>query len=288
MRSAGLNVADCFGVLGKPFPIRLLLGLTRPKLGIPGMDGAGVVEAVGARVTRFKPGDAVFGSGYGTCAELARFPEDHLALKPDEIPFEEAAALPTAGLAALHAIRDCMKIDAGRTLLINGASGGVGAFAVQLAAMAGAEVTAVCSARNEGFVRSLGARQVVDYASADFTRSGQVWDFILDNVENRTLAECRRVLAPRGTLVLNSGTGAEGIRFFVRLVKPVLLTGFVRQRLRRHVSTPNGRDLEYLARLVALGKLRVVIERKWPLEQVASALAHIEEGHTRGRIVVGL
>jgi NADPH:quinone reductase-like Zn-dependent oxidoreductase len=286
MKAAGLNVADCFAVTGKPFPARLAFGLTKPSLGIPGMDGAGVVESVGPGVTEFKPGDEVFGSGTGTCAEYASFKKHHLVMKPTELDFTEAAAIPIAGLAALHAVRDCMRIKQGHKLLINGASGGVGSFAVQLAVLMGAEVTAVCSAQNVDLVRSLGAHHVLDYTKQDFTDSRNRWDFILDNVENHDINRCRRVLTERGMLVLNSGTGSDGLGFFIRLVKPVLLNGFTRHKLRRHVSGVKAADLNELGRLAAQKKIRVVLEKAWPLEQTAAALTHISKGHTRGRIVI--
>jgi NADPH:quinone reductase-like Zn-dependent oxidoreductase len=286
MKAAGINIADCFSVLGKPFPIRLMLGLTKPTLGIPGMDGTGVVESVSSNIKKFKPGDEVFGSTLGTCAEYAVFKENQLVHKPRQLSFEEAAAMPISALAALHGLRDCMKIKPSDKILINGASGGVGCFAVQLANQMGAEVTAVCSSRNIEMMQSLGAHHVMDYSKEDFIKSGKRWDFILDNVENRTIQECRKAPTERGTLVLNSGTGSEGLEFFVKLIKPVLLSGFLKQNLRRYVSSFNADDMVHLGSLAAVGKLKVMIERVWPLTQTAEALTHVYRGHTRGRVVI--
>jgi NADPH:quinone reductase-like Zn-dependent oxidoreductase len=273
-------------VRGAPFAVRLVTGLRKPKYGVPGFDLAGRVEAVGTDVKQFQPGDEVFGASTGTCAEYARAAERNLALKPAGLTFEEAAAIPTSALAALHGLRDVGKVQPGQKVLINGASGGVGSFAVQLAKSFGADVTGVCSTRNVDLVRSLGADHVVDYTREDFTRGGQRYDLIFDNVENRSLADCRRVLTPTGTLVLNSGTGAQGIGMLVRLVKPLVLSPVVRQRLRRYLSVPSHEDLVVLKELVESGKLRPVIDRTYPLRETPAALAHIEGGHARGKVVV--
>lgn len=284
--AAGLHVGDSFGVRGSPLPMRAATGLRRPKHGIPGFDVAGRVEAVGPGVTRLRPGDEVFGACTGACAEYARAGEDKLALKPAGLTFEQAAALPTSALAALHAVRDAGKVKPGQHVLVNGASGGVGTFAVQLAKWLGAEVTGVCGPTNVDLVRSIGADHVIDYTREDFTRSGQRYDVILDNVENRSLAECRRALTRTGTLVLNSGTGARGIRLVVRLLKPLVLSPFTRQTLRRFLSTPNYQDLLVLKNLVDSGKLTPVIDRTYPLDQTPEALRYIEEGHARGKVVI--
>jgi NADPH:quinone reductase-like Zn-dependent oxidoreductase len=286
VRAAALHVGDCFAVRGTPFPMRLMTGLLKPRPGIPGFDVAGRVEAVGARVRRFRPGDEVFGSGRGTCAEYACIGQDALAPKPASLTFEEAAAVPTSALAALHALRDVGRVRPGQQVLINGAAGGVGTFAVQLARSFGAEVTGVCGPTNVDMVRSIGADRVIDYTREDFTRGGRRYDVILDNVENRSLAECRRALAPGGTLILNSGTGAHGIGMVIRLAKPLVLAPFVRQRLRRFLSNPNHKDLVVLMELAERGKLRPVIDRTYPLSETAAALAHIEGGHARGKVVV--
>jgi NADPH:quinone reductase-like Zn-dependent oxidoreductase len=288
VHAAGLHIGDCFAVRGSPFAVRFVTGLLRPNPGIPGFDVAGEVEAVGSRVTRFRPGDRVFGACQGSCAEYVSSTEDNLATLPAGLTFVDAAAVPTSGLAALHALRDVGKVQPGHRVLINGASGGVGTFAVQIAKSLGAEVTGVCSSANVELVRSIGADRVIDYTRDDFTRGGARYDLILDNVENRPLSECRRALTPTGTLILNSGTGAHGLDMLIRLMKPLVLSPFVRQRLRRYVSTPARADLETLKTLCESGKLRPVIDRTCALQDTPDALRYIEQGHTRGKVVVNL
>jgi NADPH:quinone reductase-like Zn-dependent oxidoreductase len=255
--------------------VRLVTGVLKPKRGIPGFDVAGEIERVGSRVTRFRPGDGVFGACQGSCAEYVSTSEATLVSKPGDLTFVEAAALSTSGLAALHALRDVGKVQPGQKILINGASGGVGTFAVQIATSLGAEVTGVCSTTNTDMVRSIGADHVIDYTRDDFTRGTTRYDLIFDNVENRPLSECRRVLTSDGTLILNSGTGAHGVDMLIRLVKPLVLAPFVRQRLRRYLSTPNHADLEILKRLVESKKLRPVIDRTYPLHDTPAALRYI-------------
>jgi NADPH:quinone reductase-like Zn-dependent oxidoreductase len=286
VHAAALHIGDCFSVRGEPYLIRTVSGLFKPMYGVPGFDLAGRVEAVGNKVKQFRPGDEVFGAGHGTCAEYACTGEARLALKPANITFEEAAALPTSATPALQAMRDVGKVRPGQRVLINGASGGVGTFAVQIAKAFGAEVTGVCGPTNVDMVRSIGADHVIDYTQEDFTQGGRRYDFILDNVENRSLSDCRRVLAPTGTLLLNSGTGATGVSMLVRMFKPLVLSLFVRQKLRRHITSPNHNDLAVLADLVESGQLQAVIDRKYPLEQTPEALAYIEGGHARGKVVV--
>lgn len=287
VHAAGLHPADVFSVKGSPFPIRMETGLRRPRHGIPGFDVAGTVEAIGPGVTRFQVGDEVFGAGDGTAAELTAAREDRLVTKPAELSFEQAAALPTSGLAALHGLRDAGRLEAGQRVLINGAAGGVGHFAVQIARAMGAHVTGVASGRNAELLHSLGAHHVIDYTRDDFTATGP-YDLILDNVENRPLGEVRRALAPRGTLLLNSGTGASGVRFFVRLVRPILLSPFVGHSLKRFLSTPNAEDLAHLRDLAADGRLRAVVDRTWTLAETLDALRHIERGHSRGKVVIAV
>ncbi len=286
VRAAGLHVGDCFGVKGMPFPVRLFSGLFRPKYGVPGFDVAGTVEAVGAHVKTYSPGDEVFGSALGTCAELVRASPNTLVPKPSKLTFVEAAAIPTSGLAALHGLRDTGKLQPGQLVLINGAAGGVGTFAVQIAKALGAHVTGVCSTRNIEMVRALGADQVVDYTQQDFTQGSTRYDLILDNVENRSLSDCRRALTDVGTLVLNSGTGAEGLAMMVRLLKPLVLAPFVRQKLRRYVSTPNHADLLVLSQLAESGQLKPLIDKTYPLAETRAALEYIDSGHARGKVVV--
>lgn len=286
VQAAAVHVGDCFGVRGSPFLMRMATGLFRPKHGIPGYDFAGVVSSVGKNVSRWSVGQAVFGASEGTCAEYVRVSADTVADKPDNLSFEEAAAVPTSALAALHALRDTGKVVAGKRVLINGAAGGVGTFAVQLAKSLGAEVTGVCSTRNVGLVRSLGADQVVDYTQEDFASQTGAYDLILDNVENRSLAECRRALTPDGMLILNSGTGASGVRLLWRIMKPLLLSPWVGHRLRRFLSVPNREDLEVLAVLLGSEKLRPVVDRAYPLDALPEALRYLEQGHARGKVVV--
>jgi NADPH:quinone reductase-like Zn-dependent oxidoreductase len=286
VHAAALHVGDYFGVMGAPLPIRMSTGLLKPKHGVPGYDVAGRVEAVGGDVKRFQPGDEVFGSCGGSCAEYICTGEDGLALKPAGLTFEEAAALPTSGLAALHGLRDAGKTKPGQQVLINGASGGVGTFAVQIAKSFGAEVTGVCGTKNMEMVRSIGADHVVDYTQEDFTQGGPRYDLILDNVENRSLSDCRRALSPAGTLILNSGTGASGLGLMVRLIKPLVLSPFSRQKLRRYLSSPDHQDLTVLKELVESGKLKPVIGKTYPLAEVPAALRHIEGGHARGKVVI--
>ena len=286
VHAAGLHIGDCFSVRGAPFAMRMVTGLLKPKHGVPGFDLAGQVESVGKNVKNFQPGDEVFGAGNGTCAEYACAKHNNLALKPVNLAFEAAAALPTSALAALHALRDAGKVQAGQKVLINGASGGVGTFAVQIAKSFGAKVTGVCSTTNVKMVRSLGADHVIDYTQEDFTQGGQRYDLIFDNVENRSLADCRRALTPTGTLILNSGTGAQGIKMIVRLVKPLVLSPFVRHTLRRYLSRPNHEDLVVLKKLVESGKLTPVIDKTYPLRETPAALGYIEGGHARGKVVI--
>jgi len=286
--AAGLHIGDCFGVRGAPLPMRLATGLLRPKHAVPGTDIAGRIEAVGAGVTILKVGDEVFGACHGACAQYARAGENQLAPKPANLTFEEAAAVPTSGVAALHGLRDAGRLRPGQKVLINGASGGVGTFAVQIAKAFGAEVTGVCGSANQDTVRLLGADRVVDYTELDFTRGPQRYDLILDNVENRTLSHCRRALTPAGTLVLNSGTGARGLKLMARLLTPLVLTLFTRQTLRRFLSSPNQRDLLELKTLIEDVKVTPVIDKVYQLGETPAALRHLEGGHTRGKVVVSL
>jgi NADPH:quinone reductase-like Zn-dependent oxidoreductase len=285
-RAASLHPGDLFAVLGSPFPVRLATGLRRPKVGVPGFDVAGTVEAVGTAVTQFRPGEEVFGVGIGTCAELVRAKAAVVVRKPAPIGFEEAAAIPTSALAALHGLRDAGGLQPGQRLLVNGASGGVGSFAVQIGRILGAEVTGVCSTANVELVRSLGASHVVDYTHEDFTAGEDRYDLILDNIENRPLSAVRRALTPGGTLVLNSGTGATGLRMLARLVWPLVLSPFTSHRLRRFISNPKRADLEWLAQRVAEGSLRPIIGSRYALAETATALRLIESGHSRGKVVV--
>ncbi|MBL4770035.1 MAG: NAD(P)-dependent alcohol dehydrogenase [Planctomycetes bacterium] len=288
VHAASLHAGDCMCVKGSPGIVRIATGLFRPKNRVPGFDVAGVVDAVGKDVTHFQPGDQVFGTCEGACADYAVVEEDRLALKPTTLSLQEAAAVPTSGLAALHGLRDAGQLLPGQDILINGAAGGVGHFAVQIAKSYGARVTGVCSAGNADMVLGLGADQVLDYHTQDFAADGARFDVIFDNVENRDLADCRAALKERGTYIANSGTGATGLRFLVRLFKPLLLSPFIRQTLKRYVSITTRRDLECLKDLIDAGKLRPVIGNTFTLAEVPDALALIDTGHSRGKSIINL
>jgi len=287
VRAAALHIGDCFAVTGSPLPVRMVSGLRRPKYGVPGFDVAGDVAAVGANVTAFRPGDAVFGVGHGTCAEYTRASVTSLAAKPVGLTYEEAAAIPTSALAALHGLR-AAKLRAGQTILINGAAGGVGTFAIQIAKTFGAEVTAVCSTPNVDVMRSIGADHVIDYTREDFTAGGARFDVVFDNIENRPVDECRRALTPDGTLVLNSGRGVGGLGMVVRLTSPLVRSLFGRQKMRRFISSANAADLALLRSLVEEGKLRPVIDSTYALRETVTALRRIEAGHARGKVVIAV
>ncbi|MFT5142084.1 MAG: NADPH:quinone reductase-like Zn-dependent oxidoreductase [Rhodothermales bacterium] len=286
VHAAGLHVGDVFAVRGAPFVMRFSTGLFKPKPGIPGFDVAGVVEAVGKTVIHFLPGDRVFGAGFGTCAEYVCVAEKTLSTIPEGVTFEDAAATPTSGLAALHALRDVIRLQPGQSILVNGASGGVGSFAVQIAHSMGAVVTGVCSTKNVDAVRGLGADHVIDYTQTDFADGSQQYDAIFDNIENRPLAEVRRALSPTGTLVVNSGTGASGLAMMTRLLKPLLISPFVRQNLRRYLSVANGPDLAVLGEMISTSALKPVIGKSYPVKETAAALSHIATGRAVGKVVV--
>lgn len=281
VRAAALHIGDVFSVKGEPFAMRLATGVFKPKHGTPGFDLAGEVVAVGEQVARFKAGDAVFGASLGTCAEYVLASEEQLAMKPAGLDFEHAAVLATSGLAALHALRDVAKLARGQRLLIIGAAGGIGTFAVQIAKTMGAEVTGVCSTRNVDLVRSLGADHVIDYSAQDFAAERERYDVIFDNVENRTLADCRRALTPEGILILNSGTGTRGFKTLVRLLRPLVISPFVRQTLRRYLSAPNHEDLAALARLVDTASLEPVIDRIYSFGGSSGTRIHRDRPRTR-------
>ncbi len=279
IRAASTNPYDWHFMRGRPLFMRLLFGLFKPKAHGLGADLAGVVEAVGKDVTRFRLGDAVFGEGAGAFAEYASVPERTLALKPASLTFEQAAAVPMAGLTALQSLRDGGKIQAGQKVLILGASGGVGTFAVQIAKSFGAEVTGVCSTKNVEMVRSIGADHVVDYTCEDFTRGDVRYDLMLDTIGNRSLRECRRVLTPKAVYVSISGAMAH-------LLGTSMLKPFVSQDIEIPVAKRNKADLEILSGLIEVGKVTPVIDRTYPLNEVPAAIRYLETGHARGKIVI--
>lgn len=287
--AASVHPGDYFVVTGEPYLLRLVYGLRRPKHGIPGMDLAGVVAAVGEDVTSLRPGDTVFGWGTaGALAEFATVPAEQLVPVPVDLSLAHAAAVPTSGMTALQALRDIADVQPGQRVLITGASGGVGSFAVQIAKALGAEVTAVCSTRNVELVRSLGADHVIDYASSDFTLGRERYDVILDNVEAQALWAVLRALTPTGTLIPNCGRGGRWLGPVGRIIKTRLLSGFTRQRLRPFTSLGKRDDLLDLADLLATGRVFPLIDRIYSLDDAAEALRYIGAGHTRGKVVVAV
>jgi NADPH:quinone reductase-like Zn-dependent oxidoreductase len=247
---------------------------------------AGRIEAVGPNVTQLQPGDAVFGWCDGAFAEYAAVPQGQLVLKPANLSFEQAAAVPISGFAALQALRDTGRVQPGQQVVIIGASGGVGSFAVQLAKAFGAEVTGVCSTKSLDMVRSIGADHVIDYTQQDFTRTGQRYDLILEMAGNRSLADLRRALTPKGTLVLVGGSGGRWFMGTGRTLRAVLVSPLVGQRLRSFFSKPKGADLVVLKELLEAGKLTPVIDRTFPLRETAEAIRYVGEKSTQGKTVI--
>jgi NADPH:quinone reductase-like Zn-dependent oxidoreductase len=287
VHAAGASIGDHHIVTGLPYLIRLTPygGLPGPRNRVPGSAMAGVVEEVGANVAAFRPGDEVFGEAVtGAFAEYVVVPAKQIASKPRNLSFEQAAATPWA-VAALQGLRDAGGLQAGQKVLINGASGGVGTWAVQIAKALGAEVTAVCSTRNVELVRSLGADHVIDYTKDDFAKGGPRYDLMLDTVGNRSLSDCRRTLVASGTFVSCSG-GSSGTRWLLRMAWMLLSARFTSQKLTTLFASPNAKDLLVLKELVEADKAKPVIERCYPLNEVADALRHIGQGHTRGQLVI--
>ena len=289
VRAAGVHRGDWHVMTGLPYMIRLVvptLGPRAPKVPVLGMDVAGRVEAVGSNVTRPQPGDEVFGWCDGAFAEYASVPQSQLAPKPTNLTFEQAAAVPISGFAALQALRDTGGVQPGQTVVIIGASGGVGSFAVQLAKAFGAEVTGVCSTKSVDLVRSIGADHVIDYTQQDFTRTGQRYDLILEMAGNRALADLRRALTAKGTLVLVGGSGGRWFMGTGRTLRAVALSPFVGQRLRSFFSKPRGADLVVLQKLLEAGKLTPVIDRTFPLSETPEAIRYVGERSTQGKTVI--
>ena len=289
VRAAGVNPADWAVMSGLPYIARPVYGLGRPKNPVRGTDVSGYVEAIGAGVTRFQPGDEVFGFCDGSYAEYATASESTIARKPSTISFEQAAAVPMAALVAFQAVVLHGDVQPGQKVLINGASGGVGTFAVQIAKSLGAHVTGVCSARNADLVESLGADEVIDYRTANFTQGEHRYDFILDNVANHSLSDLRGVLTRSGTLVPNGGEFDN--RWFAgagRVVAARLLQPFVKHDLRPFLLSINDRDLVAVHDLIEAGRVTPVVDRTYPLPDVPDALRSVGEGHTRGKVVITL
>ncbi len=282
VQAASLHAGDYFIMRGAPYMARFYAGWPRPKDYIVGLSFAGRVEEVGKDVSRFSSGDHVFGECKGACAEFASVPERTAASMPSNLTFAEAAAVPTSALAALHNLRDAGRLGAGQRVLINGASGGVGTFAVQIANFLGAEVTGVCSTKNVDLVRSIGAHHVIDYTQEDFTRGTERYDLILDNVGNRSFSEYKRVLSPEGRLLSNSGHAGMGY-FLMAFVRSV----FTAQQARPLLSEANaGEDLGFLKDLIEAGQVKPVIDRSYPLADTPEALAYIGKRHARAKVVV--
>ena len=290
VRAASVNPLDWHFIEGTPYIMRLGVGLRKPKDPRLGVDLAGQVEAVGKNVTQFKPGDEVFGARTGAFAEYVCARADKaVVLKPANLTFEQAASVGIAGVTALQGLRDKGHVQPGQKVLINGASGGVGTFAVQIAKSFGAEVTGVCSTRNLELVRSLGADHVIDYTKEDFTKGEQRYDLILDNVGNQPLSGFRRVLQPKGICVMIGGGGpSDGglIGPMARPLKAMLISPFISQKMGMFMAQLTKDDLSILADLMQSGKVKPVIDRTYPLSQIADAIRYLEQGHARGKVVI--
>lgn len=286
IRAAAANPMD-YGFMGGTYIMRPMTGLRKPKRTRPGVDLAGEVEALGANVAAFRPGDEVFGVGRGAFADYVCTPADRLALKSARLTFEQAAALPVAGLTALQGLRDKGRLQPGQRILINGASGGVGTFAVQIAKAMGGDVTAVCSTRNVDLVRSLGANQVIDYSREEFTRGTERYDLILDCVGNRPLSAHRRVLTPKGTfLAVGVRPGGRWIGPLPYLIKLLVASRFMSQKVVFFIARANAAELAGLTALVEANQVRPVIDRCYPLGETAEAIRYLKEGHPRGKVVI--
>ena len=289
--AAAANPLDWHFMRGTPLPFRLVFGFRRPKNTFLGADIAGRIEAVGSGVSQFQPGDEVFGdvsgSGLGGFAEYVCAREETLALKPSNLSFEEAAAVPVAAITALQGLRDKGQVRSGQQVLVNGASGGVGTFAVQLAKAFGAEVTGVCSTRNLELVRSIGADRVVDYTREDFTKGGQPYDLILDAVGNRSVSDYARALGPQGRCVV------VGFTTLSHLLQVALLGAWLSRGGRKKIGVmgaakPNQTDLVFIKELLEVGKVAPVIDRTYPLSETAEAIRYLEKGHARGKVVIDI
>jgi NADPH:quinone reductase-like Zn-dependent oxidoreductase len=280
--AASLAAGEYYGMRGKPFPIRFYIGFPKPKKDfVVGLDCAGIVEGVGPNVSAFKPGDEVYGECRGSCAEYAVAKESAIAHKPHNLTFEAAAAVPTSACTALQALRDHGKVRPGQRVLVNGASGGVGTFAVQIAKALGAEVTGVCSTPNVETVRSIGADHAIDYTKEDFTKGSERYDAILDNVGSHSLSATRRVLTPNGLHIPSSGHAGMGW-----IVAAALTAVFVRQQGSPFVAATNSESLLALNEFIEAGKVTPVIDRTYPLSDAPDAFRYLDEGHARGKVVI--
>ncbi len=291
VRAASVNPADWRLMRGAPWVFRVLFRLSKPTRAQPGRlghDVAGQVEAVGRNVTRFKPGDEVFGACKGALAEYACAPDSALAKKPENVTFEQAASVPVAALTALQGLRDKGQIQRGQKVLINGAAGGVGTFAVQIAKSLGAQVTGVCSTRNVDMVRGIGADRVVDYTREDFTKSGQRYDLILDNVGNHSLSACRRVLHLKGSCVIAGAPKNPTGFLLTHMIAAPVLSRFVSQKFVAFIAKMNKEDLAIMGELTTTGKVKPVIDKRYRLSEAPEGIRYLEEGHARGKVVITL
>jgi NADPH:quinone reductase-like Zn-dependent oxidoreductase len=288
VRAASVNPADWHFMTGVPYLMRMQAGLNRPKDPRFGIDVAGQVEAVGRKVTRFKQGDEVFGSCRGAFAEYACAFQSRLAMKPDNITFEQAASVPIAASTALQGLRDKGHIHPGQKILINGAAGGVGTFAVQIGKWFGAEVTGVCSTRNVEMVRAIGADHVIDYTREDFTRSGQRYDIFLDCIGNHSLSACRRVLHSKGVYLMVGAPKGRWVRPFPRAIGALMLSWFVSQKLFMFVAKISDEDLTIMGELMKAGKVTPVIDRRYTLSEAPEAVRYLAEKHARGKVVISV
>jgi NADPH:quinone reductase-like Zn-dependent oxidoreductase len=287
VRAAAVNPLDWHFMRGTPYMVRMLSGFSKPKFTRLGVDVAGVIESVGKGVTQFKPGDAVFGKCRGAFAEYVCTPESSLVMKPNNSTFDQAACAHVAGLSALQGLRDHGKLTAGQKVLINGAAGGVGTFAVQIAKWLGAEVTGVCSSRNIDMIRSIGADRVIDYTKEDFTQSEHRFDLILDCIGNHSLSARRRVLTPNGICVMVGGPNdGPWIGPMVEMVNAVVFSKFVSQQFVMMLAKSNRADLQTMQELMQNRKVTPVIDRSYTLSEVPDAIRYLEAGHARGKVVI--
>jgi NADPH:quinone reductase-like Zn-dependent oxidoreductase len=284
VEAASVHVGDWILMTGRPYVMRMATGIRKPKVAVPGTDVSGIVEAVGKDVRRHRTGDAVFGWCEGAFAEYAVAGEEQFVAKPISLTFEQAAAVGVSATTALQLLRDNGKVEPGQKVLINGASGGVGTFAVQIAKALGAEVTGVCSTKNVELVRSIGADHVVDYTDEDFTEGRSRYDLILDNVGNHSMARTRRALKPTGMLISNGGGHSDGK--LGRTLRTMLVSMVVRQQASPSVKTQNAADLVALKELVEAGSIRPVIDGTYPLSETAQAIRRVATGHARGTVVI--
>jgi NADPH:quinone reductase-like Zn-dependent oxidoreductase len=288
VRAAAVNPLDWHFMRGEPYAMRVMTGLRKPKVTRLGVDMAGQVEAVGKNVTQFKPGDNVFGTCRGAFAEYACAPESDLIIKPENVTFEQAASIPVAALTALQGLRDKGRIQSGQKVLINGAAGGVGTFAVQIARSFGAEVTGVCSTRNVEMVRAIGATQVIDYTQEDFTKSGQRYDLILDCFATHSLSALRRILYPKGRYVGVGGPNQSLVGMLTYLIKLLVYSRAVSQKFVMFIAKSSKDDMTFMCELMEAGKVKPVIDRRYRLSEVSEAIRYLEEGHARGKVVITL